>query len=702
MRRILAMLLALVMLAPGVGLATDTGTASQTGTETEPMTVAQIALMNRPVSDTPTQITVGNNTPVSGEFFTDMWGNNTSDIDVRTLLHGYNTVVWSSQLHFVTDPMVVSEVALSMANRNAVYTITLQPDLVYCDGVTPITAKDYVFSLLMCTSPQLAELGALSTRYEQIVGYDAYHSGKAETLSGVRLLSDLRFSIAVKADHLPFFYDLSYIWCIPYPRSILAPYCDVVDSRKGAKLSNIDPEDPTVPFTVDILRQTIFNETDGYMHYPRLTSGPYALTAYDPETGRVDFALNPYFKGNLEGVRPLIDTLTLLPVAPETMVARLQSGEISLLNKCVEGKVITEGLGLRSEGFLAKNYARLGYGFCAFACEKGPQQFTAVRQAIAYCIDKEAFVRDYLDGFGMPVYGYYGMGQWMLLAAMGALRPEVTTQAELNRWDQITLDKLNLYQPDAEIATQLLIHDGWTLNAQGEPFTQGVDDVRYKKVDQTLMRLSLRFAQAEGNEGAEMIATQLQQALSAIGGELIVEIVPFSQLLADYYRSDGERKYDMNLMGSNFSNTFDPYYTFNTDESIAGAVNTSGLKDRKLEQLAWKMHKTEPMDLLTYQQNWLAFQLRFNELLPTLPLYSNVYFDFHTPWLHNYEPGSYASWATAIVYAYFAPPTEEVSLTVDEQTPQNTEVQPTQEAGETSQSVDETTQDTGEEIILLD
>ena len=33
-------------------------------------------------------LTVGNPTPMRGEFFTEMWGNATSDIDVRALLHG--------------------------------------------------------------------------------------------------------------------------------------------------------------------------------------------------------------------------------------------------------------------------------------------------------------------------------------------------------------------------------------------------------------------------------------------------------------------------------------------------------------------------------------------------------------------------------------------------------------------------------------
>ena len=74
------------------------------------------------------------------------------------------------------------------------------------------------------------------------------------------------------------------------------------------------------------------------------------------------------------------------------MIQQLKAGEFDLLNKCVDASVIQEGLRLSDQGIEAANYTRLGYGFCTFACEQGPQQFTAVRQAIAYCVDTEAFV----------------------------------------------------------------------------------------------------------------------------------------------------------------------------------------------------------------------------------------------------------------------------------------------------------------------
>ena len=655
MKKIIALLAALLMFSQGIFALAESNTGDETKTDSNAGTElsnAQIALLGRPDGDIPTHVTVGNPTKVSGNFFTDMWGNNTSDIDVRTLLHGYNTVEWSSQLQFVLDPTVVHNLLTNHEGRGTVYTITLQQDLTYCDGTTPITAKDYVFSLLLCTSPQVAELGAESSRYAQIVGYDDYHSGKTSALRGVRLIDEYTFSITIQKDFEPFFYDLAYLWCIPYPRSVIAPYCEVEDTKNGARLCNIDINNPEVPFTAELLQNTIFDKTTGYMYNPRLTSGPYMLIGCDLANGRVDFAINPYYKGNYEGVKPVIDTLTLQPVQSDTMISQLENGDFDLLNKCVDGSAITQGLALRGNGFEAKNYARLGYAFCAFACEKGPQQFTAVRQAIAYCIDQDLLVNDYLKGFGVPVYGYYGMGHWMYLAATGSLRPDGATDKELAQWDKLQLDKLNPYTVNLEEAERLLIKNGWTLNENGKKFVKNTDNVRYKKVGKDLMRLSIRFAKAQGSAAAQRVVQQLADALPQIGGELIVEEVLFTDMLDDYYRKDGERKYDMNFMGTNFVAIFDPYVNFSTEQDVAGSINTSGLSDKELMNLAWKMHKTEPMDLLTYEKNWLAFQKRFNELLPTVPLYSNVYFDFHNDQLQNYEPNAYYSWASAILYAY--------------------------------------------------
>ena len=104
-------------------------------------------------------LTVGNPTRMRGDFFTEMWGNATSDIDVRDLLHGYDLVRWDGEHgEFAVDPSVVSSLDTSVsAAGDKTFRFTLQEDLYYSDG-TKITAWDYAFSLLLQIAPEIAEL----------------------------------------------------------------------------------------------------------------------------------------------------------------------------------------------------------------------------------------------------------------------------------------------------------------------------------------------------------------------------------------------------------------------------------------------------------------------------------------------------------------------------------------------------------------
>lgn len=626
-------------------------------TETAP-TVAEIALTMRPESEEPTHLTVGNSTKVSGSFFTTQFGNNTSDIDVRYMLHGYNPIVWMNQLEFTTDPMVVDSLESADTRAGRTYTIRIVDGLTYNDGVTPVTAEDYVFSYLLLTSPQFAALGANTGAYAHVVGYEAFSAGETDVFSGVRLIDERTFSVTVKAQYEPYFYELSYLSVYPYPIGVIAPGCEVRDDGEGAYIANIDETAVEPVFTAELLQSTVLDAENGYLSHPYLTCGPYKLVSYDRESGTVEFAINEFYVGNYEGVRPVIDTVTLVPVLPQDMKEKLESGEIDLLNKVVDGDVVNSMRSMLSEGYSLLNYARLGYGFCAFACEQGPQQFKAVRQAIDYCFDADSFVRDALKGYGVTVNGYYGLGQWMTLAAMGTIRPEGITPKEEEVWDALNLDELNPYTLDLGKAKALLEEDGWTLNENGEPFDETRDAVRCKDVDGELMRLSLDFAQVKDNDFAQLVVDQFSETLPQVGIELVVHEVSFNEMLSDYYREDGERLYDMNFMATNFVSTFDPFMTFTDDPDFVGAMNTSGMTDEQLIDMTWDMHKTEPYDVLTYEQKWIEFQKYYNELLPTMPIYSNVYFDFHTNWLQNYYAGSEINWPEAVLYAYIAEPVE--------------------------------------------
>lgn len=666
MKKFLAYFLALLMTLTGVAALAE-----------EPLDAAQSAAYQ--AEKTYDELVVGSTTALSGSFFTEMWGNNTSDLDVRLLLHGYNLMEWkSAEATYGMDDSVVSGMVVTQDSAgNRTYTIALYDDLKYSDG-TDITAWDYAFSILLSAAPEVAEIGGKTNDSDYILGLGAYKYGESRTISGVRVLGDHQLSITVKAEYLPFFYELALLDYAPYPISVIAPGCEVADDGEGVYIRNISTDETEEEiFTAELLAETILDSETGYLSHPAVVSGPYTLTSFDWETRTAEFAINEYYKGNSQGQKPGIEKITFRTVQKENMMQALESGEVDLLHKCVQAETLDAGMALVSQSdgaFSVSNYPRSGYSFISFSCERPATQSQKVRQAIAHCFDKEGFVNDYVRNYGIGVDGYYGIGQWMYELAAGSMAAPLDApaesateeeiaayEAEKAQWDALSLENIQSYALDVDAARALLIEDGWVLNREGEVFIAGTDDVRCKLIDDEIVPLELKIIYPEGNDIASYLENEFVKNLKQAGIALTVEAKPFTELLEIYYRQS-ERDADMIYLATNFAYVFEPSATFNPDDAYQGVNNRSGIADEKLYALACNLRQTEPGDVLGYCQKWIALQEYYSEVLPTLPIYSNVYFDFYTSSLQDYDIAGDISWATAIVGAYLsdAPETDEV------------------------------------------
>ena len=70
--------------------------------------------------------------------------------------------------------------------------------------------------------------------------------------------------------------------------------------------------------------------------------------------------------------------------------------------------------------------------------------------------------------------------------------------------------------------------------------------------------------------------------------------------------------------------------------------------------MAEEMVRTDPMDVLGFEQKWIALQEKITETLPLIPVYSNAYFDFYTRELHDYSILDAISWADAVSRSYIS------------------------------------------------
>lgn len=641
MKKILAWILSLVLVlfsfGAGVAETLEDNSADQGGVAEESFKYMIQADYEQYVNrDIAQELTVGSTTQMSGFFFTDMWGNNTADVDVRTLIHGYSTVAWGRNGDFLIDETVVAEATVTDdAQGNRTYMFTIDENLTYNDG-TPITAKDYVFSALLVSSPVLTNFGGVPTTFQHLVDYEAFRNG--EPFSGVRLLGDYTFSLTIAAENLPYFYELALVSVAPYPLHVIAPGCDIVDNGNGATIDG--------PFTAELIQETVLNPETGYLYHPKVTSGPYTLKSYNDDTQVATFEKNTYYKGNYEGWSPFIEKLTYRYADPDTMLDDLREGRLELINKVSSVKSIAEAMDMQDAGDAKLvNYWRSGFTFLGFACELGVTQSANVRKAIYQCVDVQELIDEYVSPqFGTSVFGYYGLGQWMASE------------------NQEALLELAVYGFNPDGANESLDEDGWIYNADGEPYDPERDAVRYRmEEDGELTELFVSYAKAEGNELGNLLDEMLTKNLAAVGIRLETAELSFSEILTQYYRQT-ERTYNMMSLATNFNMIFDPYYTFSTDDAFQGVFNTTGIKDGKLMELAKDLRQTEVGDDVDYEAKWMEFQKYWVEVLPMAPLYSNIYVDFMRTDLQNYASNAHFSWASAIVYSYLGEEEQELVL----------------------------------------
>jgi peptide/nickel transport system substrate-binding protein len=573
----------------------------------------------------PNTLIIGHTTMMNGNFFSELWGNNAADIDVRSILHEYPLIAWTSNNDYQVNGTVVRTLETTTAdNGDRTYTVSLYGDLKYSDG-SDITAKDYVFNFLLMSSPQIREISGLSVTKDYIKGFKEYIAGDETFFSGIRLIDDLTFSVLVTAENLPYYFELSYVNIFPLPYKVLIPGSDIVDDGEGAFISG--------DFTAETLSDTLLNPQTGYMSHPTVTSGPYKLVKYDSAARQAEFERNEYYKGNYEGQVPVIPRIIFREIKNENIIAELNEGTVDLVNKVSEGQVIKDGVELAENGdFAATPYPRSGAGFLAVAAERDLTSSVTLRQALAYTLDYEALPRDFLEGFGERVYGYYGLSQWMAI--------EMKEQ----------LEKMQPYTLDLDKAAELLELDGWVYNLDGTPYDPDVG-LRHKKMaDETYVPLSLIMAVTESNVAADLVAEMLSSSLAQIGGELKTDRMPLDEALRQYYRQK-ERKFDLLFLGTNFTYLFDPADSYLVGAQYQGTMNTSGVQDPKLAQLAKNITQDQPGNRNAYLRRWMEFQEYWSEVLPMIPLYGNTYYDLYTSDLLGYFPQFYWNWGTAILYA---------------------------------------------------
>lgn len=227
------------------------------------------------------------------------FGGTGADRDLRSLIHGAENVSVVKENTYAVNASVISASSITDgADGSRTYTYTLAEGLTFSDG-SPLTAKDYVFSVLLQSSSAIAELGGDNTAYQTLAGYKAYRDGESDAFSGVRLLSDSKFSLTIDAASLPSYQEMLLTQVYPLPMAVIAPEAALSDDGSGASISGL---------TAENLRKTLEGE-DGYRYFPDVTAGPYMLTS--AKDGVYTLTANPNYAGGYYKRQPSIKDMTV-------------------------------------------------------------------------------------------------------------------------------------------------------------------------------------------------------------------------------------------------------------------------------------------------------------------------------------------------------------------------------------------------------
>ena len=415
-------------------------------------------------------IIMGNTTDLSGKFrYATFGGTNpgAADLDVQNLSTGLETVATTKEGGFEWNPTVVKSHEETMnEDGTRTYTVTIYDDLKLSDG-TPVTVKNYVVFPMVFSSPvgvaaagKDHQSGMTLEGFKTFNTYDGTEGSGTKELAGLRMIDDYTYSITVSADYANYFYAISYAGLSAYDTALWIGDADVKDDGNGVYFTDDFYAKEGDKYVMADHIVTASQNTDTTYPY----SGPYVVKSYDSADKSAVLELNPNFKGNYEGVKPTIAKVVYKKIVSSTQLEDLKAGTLDVIAGITGGDETNEALALAdgSEGkYVYTHYSRAGYGKLGFRADYGPAQFTEVRQAIAYCMDRAKFAKDFTGGYGGVVDGPYYSGSWMYKAAV----------------DQGMI--LNAYATSVDSAIEVLTEGGWVYDAEGNDYVEGV---RYKKI----------------------------------------------------------------------------------------------------------------------------------------------------------------------------------------------------------------------------
>ena len=134
MRKVIAWTMSALLIAGALGL-TPAFAADEPAVQPGGLPEIEVPEVEDPIGvQEGTELVIGTTTRMSGNFATDMWGTNTADMDVRAMLHSYETVSWTRFGSMQFNSVVVKSVSHDAVGEEHLYTLEIYDDLLYSEN----------------------------------------------------------------------------------------------------------------------------------------------------------------------------------------------------------------------------------------------------------------------------------------------------------------------------------------------------------------------------------------------------------------------------------------------------------------------------------------------------------------------------------------------------------------------------------------
>lgn len=529
----------------------DSSSSSESGEVVAPELATTVDNEGEAIDGGTLQVGLVTDSPFQGifswEFYEDAY-------DAEIMQFGFESLFGADD-DFQIDDSGKATLELDQENNKA--TITLKEGLKWSDG-EPLTAEDVIYSYEVIGHPDYTGIRYDGT-FQNVVGMAEYHSGEADTISGITQVDDVTVEIEFQEVSPSMLQAGGGVWSYAMPKHYLedVPVAELASSEK--------------------IRSTPVGD------------GPFRITKVTPGES-VEYEANEYY---WQG-EPKLDNVVVEVVPSSSVVPALENGKydvaLSMPTDLYESYAELPGYTLLGREQLSYTY--IGFKLGKWDAEAGEVVYDedakmadkSLRQAMGYAIDNDAVAQRFYNGLRSnantvipPVFGSFGA----------------------------TTEEVPGYSYDPDKANQLL------------------DDAGYVDTDNDGIRedpdgepLQINFASMAGGETAEPIAQYYIQAWNEVGLDVQLTDGRLLEFNSFYDRIEADDE-NIDIYQAAWGTGTDP--TPNGLYARNAALNYTRWATEENDQFMADFTSSEAFDEEFQRNTFIEWQKYFSEEAPVIP-----------------------------------------------------------------------------------